>query len=82
MTYFCKTHPQLLMPRSDDRPPDSGIQFQGDVLNGKLSVEEAIVLKAHRAVHRSAHRAPLASDYLDPVLLHHLRTPPEFDPLP
>jgi len=69
------------MPRSDRGPDPLGIRYQGDVLTGKITVEEA-----HDRAARDVAQAQLAdkhrrSDYsncytapenYDPVLRHHL----------
>ncbi len=60
------------MPRKDEVDPATGIRYQGDVLNGKLSPLEAILREA-QAAHRG--RGPFASPLAgyDPVLRCHLR---------
>ena len=61
--YLSKNRSQLRMPRSE---------AEGDVLSGKLSVEEALRRDAERAP-RPAGPTRSPADPLDPVLRHHLR---------
>ena len=61
------------MPRPGDGAPDErGIAFQGDVLTGRLSVQDAFALQAARLRAHNTGRCANAED-LDPVLKSHLR---------
>ena len=70
--YFEKIKPELRMPRSEKNSPDElGISFDGAVMNGKMSVLDALQLAA-----LAAKRTPSqGGNYLDPVLRFHLRLP-------
>jgi hypothetical protein len=51
--YFSKRTPELRMPKVEEGQPDSaGIIWHGDVMTGKLSVQEAFELEARRAAAR------------------------------
>ena len=72
--YFEKRDRRVLkMPHADDGAPnESGISFHGDVLTGKLSVQEAFALQATQLrAHNTAKWA--GREDLDPVLKFHLR---------
>jgi hypothetical protein len=69
------------MPRSDGGPDRSGIRYEGDVLTGKISVEEAhakaarevaqaqVADKHRRGDHSNCYTTP---ENYDPVLRQHL----------
>ena len=60
------------MPRADDGAPnESGISFHGDVLTGRLSVQDAFALEAARLRAHNSARWAGPQDY-DPVLKSHL----------
>jgi hypothetical protein len=69
--YFNKIKPEARMPKSDPHTPDElGLSYNGRVLNGGLSLMEALRVNA-LAVNRAPagpHGAP------DPVLRDHMRT--------
>ena len=71
--YFSKRDRRVsTMPRADDGAPnESGISFQGDVLTGKLSVQEAFALEAARLRAHNTGKWVGPKDY-DPVLKAHL----------
>jgi hypothetical protein len=70
--YFDKNRRELRMPKNGGTDPDTGAKYEGDVLEGKLSVEEALRRIALKAA-RNAARVPRATGALDPVLRSHLR---------
>ena len=72
--YFEKRDRQVLMMlRADDGAPnESGISYQGDVLTGRLSVQDAFALQAARLRAHNTAKWARAED-LDPVLKSHLR---------
>ncbi|MGA2196646.1 MAG: hypothetical protein ABSF25_21410 [Bryobacteraceae bacterium] len=61
------------MPRADDGAPNqSGMSFHGDVLTGRLRLQDALALQAARLrAHNTARWA--GREGLDPVLKFHLR---------
>ena len=87
--YFNKNVPPLRMPRTHGQPDESGIRYDGDVLTGKISVEEAHARDARQALQaqmndRERHPAGCYTtpENYDPVLRYHLRmgNPYYFDP--
>ena len=67
--YFSKRDDRkLTMPRADDGAPnESGISYQGDVLTGRLSLQDAFALQAaHLRAHNRGKWA--GRDDYDPVL--------------
>ena len=70
--YFGKRRAGLRMPRKDGVDPATGLRYEGDVLNGKLSVTEAILREA-LTVRSSAWPAASSDVGYDPVLRSHLR---------
>jgi hypothetical protein len=72
--YFSKHDRRvLMMPRADDGAPDeSGMSFHGDILTGRLSVQDAFALQAARLRAHNTGTHANAED-LDPVLKSHLR---------
>lgn len=74
LSYFSKRADRLTMPRTDEGTVDSrGFAFQGDVLTGKLSVQEALALEAERTSSRTTPGSRVAPEDCDPVLKFHLR---------
>lgn len=68
--YFNKFKPAVRMPRSENGAPDElGMRCNGRVLNGGLSMMEALRMDA-LAVQRAA---PTPYGEPDPVLRYHLR---------
>lgn len=63
----------ISMPRADDGAPNqSGMSFHGDVLTGRLRLQDALALQAARLrAHNTARWA--GREGLDPVLKFHLR---------
>jgi len=62
------------MPRVDEGTVDTGgFAFQGGVLTGKLSVQEAFALEARRTSARTSPGDRVAPEDCDPVLKFHLR---------
>jgi hypothetical protein len=70
--YFSKRDDRkLIMPRSDEGTPDAnGLALHGDILTGKLSVQEAFALQAIRLA-QTPGKCVAPEDY-DPVLKSHL----------
>ncbi len=65
--------PELRMPRNEGVDPATGIEYEGKVLRGELSPEEAIRSEAHEAVNHGSRRIPVSARACDPVLRFHLR---------
>jgi hypothetical protein len=74
LCYFSKRDDRkLTMPRADEGVPDaSGFAFHGDVLTGKLSVQEAFALQAARLSQITPRGVRIAAEDYDPVLKFHL----------
>jgi len=80
--HFIKNVPPLRMPRTDGKPDSMGARYEGAVLNGKVSVQEAhakdaievaraqLAEKLRRGDLSNCHVAP---ENYDPVLCYHLR---------
>jgi len=73
-SYFSKRDDRkLTMPRTEERTSDaSGLAFHGDVLTGKLSVQEAFALEAGRLYQTLTPGKHVAPEDYDPVLKSHL----------
>ena len=71
--YFDKYRRELRMPKNGGADPDTGAKVEGNVLEGKLSVEEALRRVALKAAFAAAGSVPAATGELDPVLRYHLR---------
>src|ERR1035441_9717218 len=70
LCYFSKRDDRkLTMPRADEGVPDaSGFAFHGDVLTGKLSVQEAFALQAARLSQITLRGVRIAADDYEPAL--------------
>lgn len=63
----------LTMPRADEGAANAdGLAFHGDVLTGKLTVQEAFLLEAGRTSARTAPGDRVAPPDYDAVLKFHL----------
>jgi len=67
------------MPKSDGQPDKLGARYEGDVLSGKLTVDDALALqKAEQAAHairtqmRTGVGCVRGPEEYDPVLRYHL----------
>ncbi|MGD0497939.1 MAG: hypothetical protein ABSC23_05830 [Bryobacteraceae bacterium] len=61
------------MPRAGEGAPNaSGFVFHGDILTGKLSVQEAFALEAGRVSQTLTPGKRVAPEDYDPVLKSHL----------
>jgi hypothetical protein len=69
--YFCKNRPKTRMPRTEGTDSDTGARYEGDVLTGKFSVDDALRRSAERA-RRSTGPVPSSMEEPDPVLRQHL----------
>lgn len=63
--------------REPGSPDDCGIRYDGSVLNGQLSVQDAFSLEARQLLAQPSQKGPYAGPYLDPVLRFHLRLDPK-----
>ena len=72
--YFSKRDDRkLTMPRAAEGVPGaSGFAFRGDVLTGKLSVQEASAHEAARLSQTMPRGVRVAAEDYDPVLKFHL----------
>lgn len=72
--YFSKRDDRkLTMPRADEGTPDArGLALHGDILTGKLSVQEAFALEAGQRAQTLARGSRVAPEDYDPVLKFHL----------
>ena len=69
--YLGKNTRELRMPRSDGRPDELGIRFQGRALSGELTVQMAQRLRDMGICRAQSLEARRAYDDLDPVLKAH-----------
>ncbi len=79
--HFIKNTPPLQMPRTGGKPDSTGARYEGAVLNGKVSVQEAhtkdAIQVARAQVAEKLRRGDLRNCYVapenyDPVLRFHL----------
>lgn len=72
--YFSKRDDRkLTMPRADEGISNAdGLAFHGDVLTGKLSVQEAFALQAGRISQTLTPSKRVGPEEYDPVLKFHL----------
>jgi hypothetical protein len=68
-----RDHRELAMPRADEGAPNaSGLAFHGDILTGKLSVQEAFAREAGRISQSLPPGKRAAIEDYDHVLKSHL----------
>jgi hypothetical protein len=81
-SHFIKNTPPLQMPRTGGKPDSAGARYEGAVLNGEISVQEAHyrdAVEVTRAQLAEKHRRGdfancyVAPENYDPVLCYHLR---------
>jgi len=79
LAYFKKRDSGLKMPDSDKQPDSLGIRYEGELLNGKITVDEAFAReKAKQQLHaiqtqiRTGVGCVRGPEEYDPVLRFHL----------
>jgi hypothetical protein len=79
--YFNKRGPGLKMPKTEGKPDALGIKYEGPVLNGSMSVDDAFArekqveqLHAVQTTLRTGVRTYGSTEQYDPVLRYHTRT--------
>lgn len=79
--YFNKRGPGLKMPKTEGKPHAPGIRYEGPVLNGSMSVDDAFAReKQARQLHavqttlRTGVRTYVSPEGCDRVLRYHTRT--------
>ena len=72
--YFSKRKAELKIPRADEGRPDAeGFTWNGDILTGKLSVEQSFALEARCLANKITPGTNIPPEDYDPLLKHHLR---------
>jgi hypothetical protein len=78
--YFKKRDSGLKMPDSEKQPDSLGIRYEGELLNGKITVDEALArekaqqqLAAAQTQIRTGVGCVRGPEEYDPVLRYHLR---------